>query len=372
MQHYKKPVQHFVDPLSKNPLYYLLSKEIKKLNKSIEQGGCKTIGDLTVKEPVSAALFSPDQNLIYPLVGEGIPCFFLNRALPAPNFELSHAIRHLLSGNQPGVVAGARKDEIGRLKSVLGAALSVKQGDSHSATQNKLAFLTSHLDRIPEKGARILDIGSGHGKVLENCCSLGHTAYGVETRVDRAIAAYERLKVSTSYYDGDFQLCIADPRHLPFADQSFDAVLADLVQQRPDEIDQSLSESARVVKTNNPLLAGFAVESRLLKPLKHKDKLSELPYTVKVMMSVLSGAGITPFWWVYGMSKASDTFRHADMRVLLKDAAIYSYSALFNVKEDYLYPRQLVELFQNHQLVRQSAFESVQIGTNRWFLLKRI
>ena len=372
MQHYKKPVQHYVDPLSKSVLYYLLAKEIKKLNGAIEKGACRTITNRVVKQPLQAALFSPEQNLIYPVFDEGLPCFLLSEAIPAPDFKTEDSFAELLTGDRPAPPGARPRAEIGRLKSVLGSALSIKQDDDHSATQNKLAFLAGHMGRKPEKNIRILDIGSGSGQVLENCCRQGHKVCGVDTEPERAKATYERLKVSTSYSDGDFQLCIADVRHLPFPDEAFDAVLADYAQHPPEVIDRTLSEGARVTKKNNPFLAGFAVESRLLKPRKHKDKLSELPYKVKVMMSVLSGAGITPFWWIYGMAKASDTFRQADMRVLLKDATIYSYSALFNVKEDYLYPRQLVELFRDHQLVRQPSYESVQIGTNRWFLLKRI
>ena len=370
MQHYKKPVRQFVDPLSKSALYFLLAKEIKKLNKLIHQGACRNIANRIVKQPLQAALFSPDQNLIYPVIDEDIPCLLITEALPAPKFKASAAIEELLAEYQSGTTTDLPKDEIGRLKSVLGSALSVNREDNHSATHNKLAFLTGHLGRMADKGCRILDIGSGNGQVLENCCNLGHKVFGIDTHADRARKTNERLKISTSHSDGDFQLCIADARHLPFPDHVFDAVLADFAQQPPDDIARSLSESARVTKKNNPLLAGFSVESRLLKPLKPKEKLSELPYSVKVMLSVVSAAGLTPFWWVYGMAKASDTFRYADMREIMQEAAIYSYSALFNVKEKYLYPRQLVELFHAHDLVRQSSFDSVQIGTNRWFLLK--
>lgn len=372
MQHYKKPVQHYVDPLSKTALYYLLSKEIKKLNRMIEQGECRTLANRVVNQTLQAALYSPDQNLVYPVYDEGLPCFLIDRALPGPEFEAHEEINDIVSDLQPGPGGERSMEEIDRLKSVLGSALSINQGDNHSRAHNKLAFLAGYLGGVSDTGFRVLDIGIGHGQVVENCCNLGHTVCGVDLRPERAKSTYERLKVATSYSDGDFQLCIADARHLPFPDAAFDAVLADFVQQAPDRIAPALSESARVTKNDNPLLAGFAVESRLLKPLKHKDKLSELPYTVKVMMSVLSGAGLTPFWWVYGMAKASDTFRHADMRILLKDAAIYSYSVMFNVREDYLYPRQLVELFRDKKLVRQSSYESVQIGTNRWFLLKKI
>ena len=372
MQHYKKSVQQYVDPLSKSALYYLLAKEIKKLNSTIDKGECRTLTGRVVKQPLQAALFSPDQKLIFPVYEEDLPCFIISDAIPAPKFTANDTITEILSGNQSASYTDRPQKEITRLRSVLGSALSINHGVHNSSIQNKLAFLAGRLGLISGPSIRILDIGGDSAQVLENCCQYGHNVWGVDSRPDRAKCNYERLKVSTSYSEGNFHLCIADDRYLPFPDEAFDAVLADFLDRPPGHVTRALAESARVTKHDNPVLAGFAVESRLLKPLKHKDKLSELPYTVKVMISVLAGAGLTPFWWVYGMAKASDRFRNADMRALLTDAAVYSYSALFNVKEDYLYPRQLVDLLRENQLARQSSFESIQMGTNRWFLLKKL
>ena len=89
---------------------------------------------------------------------------------------------------------------------------------------------------------RILDWGCGHGQVTDLLwrAGLNVTAFDYRPDADEGLEPLERyphLQVRVS----------ADPRRLPFADQSFDAVLSCGVLEHVEDPDASLEELRRVL-----------------------------------------------------------------------------------------------------------------------------
>lgn len=104
--------------------------------------------------------------------------------------------------------------------------------------------------------SRVLDLGTGEGQVARHLRAAGHQVVGVDP-----VAA--QLAVAARRSDGDgvgYARAVAD--RLPFADVSFDGVVACLVFEHIDAVDEAVAEVARVLRSggrflfllNHPLL----------------------------------------------------------------------------------------------------------------------
>ncbi|HJS73957.1 MAG TPA: class I SAM-dependent methyltransferase [Vicinamibacteria bacterium] len=104
--------------------------------------------------------------------------------------------------------------------------------------ERKLRWVDAAIDRIP-KSARILDVGSGEGSLVERYRSRGWDIAGVD-------AAYESSLVTR-----------ADLLDLPFESASFDAAFCLDVLEHVDLLDQprALSEISRILRPEGTLLA---------------------------------------------------------------------------------------------------------------------
>ncbi|MGH7527642.1 MAG: class I SAM-dependent methyltransferase, partial [Gemmatimonadales bacterium] len=90
------------------------------------------------------------------------------------------------------------------------------------------------------RGHRILEIGSGHGRMLHHLFSNGFDVRGVEVSAG-VIATGKRVY-------GDLPYTLATGADLPFDDNAFDVVLSfDVFEHIPDS-DGHLREAARVLK----------------------------------------------------------------------------------------------------------------------------
>jgi SAM-dependent methyltransferase len=105
-----------------------------------------------------------------------------------------------------------------------------------------------------EGATRVIDVGTGEGQVARLASRLGAEVTGVDpTRAQLTVAA-ER--------GGGPRYVRAEAEHLPFADASFDAVVACLVFEHIREVDEAISEVGRVLEPggrfcfflNHPLL----------------------------------------------------------------------------------------------------------------------
>jgi SAM-dependent methyltransferase len=102
--------------------------------------------------------------------------------------------------------------------------------------------------------ARVLDIGCGEGQVSRLVARGGGNAIGIDPTWAQLVVARDRA--------GGPGYAQAEAGRLPFADSSFDAVVACLVFEHIDDVDAAVGELARVLSTggrfvfflNHPLL----------------------------------------------------------------------------------------------------------------------
>lgn len=95
------------------------------------------------------------------------------------------------------------------------------------------------------EGCRVLDVASGPGYVAAAAAALGATARGVDLCENMRDLALE------NYPDIAFEL--ADAEALPFADESFDAVLINFGVLHFPDADKALGEAFRVLRTGGRL-----------------------------------------------------------------------------------------------------------------------
>jgi len=100
---------------------------------------------------------------------------------------------------------------------------------------------------------RVLDVGCGEGQISRLASRLGADVVGIDPTWNCVRVAAER---------GGAQFAMAEAAALPFADETFDAVVACLVFEHIREVDQAIAEVARVLQRggrfcfflNHPLL----------------------------------------------------------------------------------------------------------------------
>lgn len=112
------------------------------------------------------------------------------------------------------------------------------------------------LDALPEHPGRLLDIGTGTGRLLELTAGRAGTAPEIALGVDasRAMLALARARLSER---GLAQRCAvrqADMYRLPIADASFDTVTLQMVLHYAEDPAAVLAEAARVLAPGGRLL----------------------------------------------------------------------------------------------------------------------
>jgi SAM-dependent methyltransferase len=105
------------------------------------------------------------------------------------------------------------------------------------------------LPLLPPPGSQTLDLGCGEGRLSHDLARLGHTVVGI----DRSPALVEAARIAHP----EITFEEADAAALPFADASFDCVVAFMVLQDTDPLDAVIGECARVLSTGGRLC--FAV-----------------------------------------------------------------------------------------------------------------
>lgn len=103
--------------------------------------------------------------------------------------------------------------------------------------------------------SRVLELGCGTGRVLRYLARLGHHVSGV----DFVEAAVERLAVAEPNLD----VRCADARELPYADETFDVVLAfGLFHNFPAQVvETALCETLRVLRPGGLVLFSFRADN---------------------------------------------------------------------------------------------------------------
>ncbi len=123
-------------------------------------------------------------------------------------------------------------------------------------TEQIIPLIVNSIDMVePLDGERtVLDIGTGEGQVARALASRGSRVVGVDPFEAQISTAVERA--------GGPTYALGAAAGLAFADDSFDAAVACLVFEHIDEVDEAITEVARVVRPggafvfllNHPLL----------------------------------------------------------------------------------------------------------------------
>lgn len=96
------------------------------------------------------------------------------------------------------------------------------------------------LELVPPPGRRTLDLGCGEGRLSRDLKKLGHSVVGVDASPAMLAAAREA--------DPEIETHVANAAALPFADGSFDCVIAFMSLQDVDESTATVREIARVLQ----------------------------------------------------------------------------------------------------------------------------
>jgi SAM-dependent methyltransferase len=96
------------------------------------------------------------------------------------------------------------------------------------------------LEVVPRPGRRTLDLGCGEGRLSRDLKALGHEVVGVDLSETMLASAHEA--------DPAIETHKADAAELPFADASFDCVVAFMSLQDIERLDESVAEVARVLE----------------------------------------------------------------------------------------------------------------------------
>jgi SAM-dependent methyltransferase len=96
------------------------------------------------------------------------------------------------------------------------------------------------LELVSPPGRRTLDLGCGEGRLLRDLTALGHDVVGVDASPTMVAAARAA--------DAHADVRLADAAALPFADASFDCVVAFMSLQDVDDFEGAIAEAARVLE----------------------------------------------------------------------------------------------------------------------------
>jgi ubiquinone/menaquinone biosynthesis C-methylase UbiE len=113
------------------------------------------------------------------------------------------------------------------------------------------AWIFDHLDLPDEAG--ILDVGCGPGRLWqENLCRLPE-----RWNITLSDASPGMLAVAERSLGSDrrFAFRVGDVQHLPFEDESFDAVVANHMLYHAQDRPKALAEISRVLRPSGPLYA---------------------------------------------------------------------------------------------------------------------
>lgn len=137
---------------------------------------------------------------------------------------------------------------------------------------------------------RLLDIGTGTGRVLELLAGRAETATGIDRSPEMLRIARGKLAAAGNQ---KADLLQADMRSLPFPNSAFDTVTMHHVLHFADNPSAVLAEAARLLAPGGKLIvADYAAHGR--EELRSRYQHSRLGFDGETMSALLSEAGLSP------------------------------------------------------------------------------
>jgi ubiquinone/menaquinone biosynthesis C-methylase UbiE len=125
----------------------------------------------------------------------------------------------------------------------------IEQGKTESIYSENLKWFTRIFVDLCGSGNKILDIGSGNGKLALEMAKKGNSVTGLDVSKIAIRASEERMKKIAPHLQIEFKL--GDARKLPFEDNTFNYITSqDLIEHiSEDDFKIHLKEVYRVLKT---------------------------------------------------------------------------------------------------------------------------
>ena len=139
--------------------------------------------------------------------------------------------------------------------------------DPHGDRANLEFNIPAFLELVPGPGRRTLDLGCGEGRIGAELARRGHTVVGVDSSPGMVAAASELIEA-----------VVADAVALPFADASFDLVVAFMSLQDMDDLDAAVAEVGRVLKPGGQLC--FAILHPIAYAGRFESKEPDAPFVI--------------------------------------------------------------------------------------------
>ena len=138
------------------------------------------------------------------------------------------------------------------------------------------------------KAGRLLDIGTGTGRILEILAPFAATATGIDRSPEMLRLARGKLTAESGQA---VDLRQADMGNLPFADHSFDTVTMQHVLHFADDPGAVLAEAARVLAPGGRLLvADYAAHEH--EELRTRHRHARLGFDDETLLGLLNEAGL--------------------------------------------------------------------------------
>ena len=114
---------------------------------------------------------------------------------------------------------------------------------------------------LPDRIGRLLDIGTGTGRLLELLAPRAESATGIDA--SREMLALARARLTERGLGGHCAVRQGDLYRLPFADAAFDVVTLQMVLHYAEDPAAALAEAARVLRPDGVLaIADLAPHAR--------------------------------------------------------------------------------------------------------------
>lgn len=126
------------------------------------------------------------------------------------------------------------------------------------------------LELVPPPGRRTLDLGCGEGRLSRDLKRLGYAIVGVDVSPTMLAAAREA--------DSEIETHLADAASLPFAEGTFDCVVAFMSLQDVDDFEGAIREAARVLEPGGRFCV--AIVHPLNSAGKFEGEDADSPFTI--------------------------------------------------------------------------------------------
>lgn len=146
------------------------------------------------------------------------------------------------------------------------------------------------LQLLPAHIGRLLDIGTGTGRVLELLGPRAHAALGVDA--SRAMLALARTRLAQPRF-GHCAVRLADMYRLPLADDAFDVAVMQMVLHYAEDPARALAEAARVLAAGGRLVV-VDLSAHGRPELAQKFAHRWPGFSDSGMVELLRGAGLSP------------------------------------------------------------------------------